>query len=200
MKRDGETGEFELVLGNAQLLSGLFVVVLLFAVFFALGYVVGQNSPRSVKLPETAATGQGDRPQPVTATQQPAPPGAAGVETPATQPAADANANTAGQAQPNPPANAAPEATPAPTTAPTPAPAASEVEEPAPGAYWQVMALKQADAEVVVRSLKDKGFSATTAPGRNNLTRVLVGPYKDTASMSKAKTALENAGFHPIKK
>jgi cell division septation protein DedD len=62
------------------------------------------------------------------------------------------------------------------------------------------MALKQADAEVVVRSLKDKGFSATTAPGRNNLTRVLVGPYKDTATMSKAKTALENAGFHPIKK
>jgi cell division septation protein DedD len=194
MKRDGETGEFELVLGNAQLLSGLFVVVLLFAVFFALGYVVGQNSPRSTKLPETAATGQGDRPQPVTATQQPAPPGAAGVETPATQPAADANA--AGQAQANPPANAAPEATPAPA----PAPAAPEVEEPAPGAYWQVMALKQADAEVVVRSLKDKGFSATTAPGRNNLTRVLVGPYKDTATMSKAKTALENAGFHPIKK
>jgi cell division septation protein DedD len=196
MKRDGETGEFELVLGNAQLLSGLFVVVLLFAVFFALGYVVGQNSPRSVKLPETAATGQGDRPQPVTATQQPAPPGAAGVETPATQPAADANSNAAGQAQPSAPAAAAQEAAPAPV----PAPAAPEVEEPAPGSYWQVMALKQADAEVVVRSLKDKGFSATTAPGRNNLTRVLVGPYKDTASMSKAKTALENAGFHPIKK
>ena len=189
MKRDGETGEFELVLGNAQLLSGLFVVVLLFAVFFALGYVVGQNSPRSVKLPETAATGQG-------ATQQPAPPGAAGVETPATQPAADANSNAAGQAQPSAPAAAAQEAAPAPV----PAPAAPEVEEPAPGSYWQVMALKQADAEVVVRSLKDKGFSATTAPGRNNLTRVLVGPYKDTASMSKAKTALENAGFHPIKK
>ena len=200
MKRDGETGEFELVLGNAQLLSGLFVVVLLFAVFFALGYVVGQNSPRSTKLPETAATGQGDRPQPVTATQQPAPPGAAGVETPATQPAADANANAAaGQAQPSAPATAAPESTPA-TPTPAPAPAAPEVEEPAPGSYWQVMALKQADAEVVVRSLKDKGFSATTAPGRNNLTRVLVGPYKDTASMSKAKTALENAGFHPIKK
>ena len=192
MKRDGETGEFELVLGNAQLLSGLFVVVLLFAVYFALGYVVGLNSPRSVKLPETAATGQGDRPQPVTATQQPAPPGAAGTETPATQPAPDANAAT--QAQPAAPVAAAPEATP------TPAPAAPEVEEPAPGSYWQVMALKQADAEVVVRSLKDKGFSATTAPGRNNLTRVLVGPYKDTASMSKAKTALENAGFHPIKK
>jgi cell division septation protein DedD len=62
------------------------------------------------------------------------------------------------------------------------------------------MALKQADAEVVVRSLKDKGFPALATPGRNNLTRVLVGPYDDMAAMSKAKTALENAGFHPIKK
>jgi cell division septation protein DedD len=190
MRRDGETGEFELVLGNAQLLSGLFIVVLLFAVFFALGYVVGQNSPRSAKLPETAATGQADRPQPVTSPPPQAPPGSAGVETPPVQPPADAN-SAAGQEQPNAAAAPAPEATPAPAAAP---------EEPAPGSYWQVMALKQADAEVVVRSLKDKGFPATVAPGRNNLTRVLVGPYKDMTTMSKVKTELENAGFHPIKK
>jgi len=69
----------------------------------------------------------------------------------------------------------------------------------APRSYWQVMALKQADAEVVVRSLKDKGFPALMAPARNNLTRVLVGPYPDMAAMSKAKTELENAGFHPIR-
>jgi len=37
MRRDGETGEFELVLGNGQLLSGLFIVVLLFAVFLPSG-------------------------------------------------------------------------------------------------------------------------------------------------------------------
>jgi cell division septation protein DedD len=192
MRRDGETGEFELVLGNAQLLSGLFIVVLLFAVFFALGYVVGQNSPRSAKLPETAATGQADRPQPVTSPQAQTPPGSAGVETPPVQPPADAN-SAASQEQPAAVTAQAPEATPAP------APAA-EPEEAAPGSYWQVMALKQADAEVVVRSLKDKGFPATVAPGRNNLMRVLVGPYKDMAAMSKVKTELENAGFHPIKK
>jgi cell division septation protein DedD len=52
----------------------------------------------------------------------------------------------------------------------------------------------------VVRSLKDKGFPALMTPGRNNLTRVLVGPYTDMSAMSKAKTELENAGFHPIKK
>lgn len=189
MRRDGETGEFELVLGNGQLLSGLFIVVLLFAVFFALGYVVGQNSPRSAKLSEAGATPSTDRPQPVSSPQPAAQPPAAGVETPVqTQPDAG---STAGQEAENPPATTVPEGGAAAT---------AESEEPPPGSYWQVMALKEADAEVVVRSLKDKGFPALTAPGRNNLTRVLVGPYTDMAAMGKAKTALENAGFHPIKK
>ena len=53
---------------------------------------------------------------------------------------------------------------------------------------------------MVVRTLKNKGFPALMTPGRMNLTRVLVGPYSDTTAMSKAKTELENAGFHPIKK
>ncbi len=191
MRREGETGEFELVLGNGQLLSGLFIVVLLFAVFFALGYVVGQNSPRSAKLSEAGATPSTDRPQPVLSPQPLAQPPTAGVETPA-QPQPDAG-SAAGQETPGAPAATVPEGG-------APAAAATESEEPPPGSYWQVMALKEADAEVVVRSLKDKGFPALTAPGRNNLTRVLVGPYNDMAAMSKAKTALENAGFHPIKK
>ena len=36
-----EDEEFELVLGNKQLLSLFFVVVVLFAVFFSFGYTVG---------------------------------------------------------------------------------------------------------------------------------------------------------------
>src|ERR1022692_2352069 len=48
--RNNETGEFELVVGNKQLLSGFFIVVLLFAVAFAMGYVVGQNTQRPAKL------------------------------------------------------------------------------------------------------------------------------------------------------
>src|SRR5258707_15481792 len=58
--RNNETGEFELVVGNRQLLSGFFIVVLLFGVAFAMGYVVGQNSPRSVRMasetPSTSVT------------------------------------------------------------------------------------------------------------------------------------------------
>jgi hypothetical protein len=56
--RNNETGELELVLGNRQLLSGFFVVALLFGVAFAMGYIVGRNSAPSPKLQaETAAGG-----------------------------------------------------------------------------------------------------------------------------------------------
>src|SRR5687767_11711005 len=39
-----EASEFEMVLGNKQLLSVFFIVVVLLAVFFTMGYVVGRNS------------------------------------------------------------------------------------------------------------------------------------------------------------
>src|SRR5665811_1278609 len=68
--KNNETGEFELVVGNKQLLSGFFIVVLLFAVAFAMGYVVGQNTQRPAKLaseggPASTANSAADsRPQP----------------------------------------------------------------------------------------------------------------------------------------
>jgi len=188
--RNNETGEFELVVGNRQLLSGFFIVVLLFAVAFAMGYVVGQNSPRSIKgQPESASaapvslTPSDSRPQPAALIPQPAegaspaPAGAATESTvpPTTQPAQNA------------PAASAPAAVPA-------------ANEALAGSYWQVMAVPQADAEVVARALKDKGFPASLSQGPNNLMRVLVGPYNDTQSMGRAKTELENAGFRPIRK
>ena len=39
-----EEGEFELVLGNKQLLSVFFIVVILLGVFFTMGYIVGRNT------------------------------------------------------------------------------------------------------------------------------------------------------------
>jgi hypothetical protein len=39
-----EDGEFELILGNRQLLSVFFIVVILLGVFFTMGYIVGRNS------------------------------------------------------------------------------------------------------------------------------------------------------------
>ena len=60
--------------------------------------------------------------------------------------------------------------------------------------------MNQESARDLVQTLKDKGFPAQLSPGPNNLTRVLVGPYTDTAAMGRAKTDLENAGFHPVRK
>jgi cell division septation protein DedD len=192
--KNNETGEFELVVGNRQLLSGFFVAVLLLAVAFAMGYVVGQNSPRSGKMADTASGGSPvmDRPQP-TASAGPA-------AAPAEQAAAPAE-----QAAAPPPAE---DNQPAQTAQPSTQPAASTPEPPArqapvelqPGTCWQVMSVGQSDAEVVVRALKDKGFPAFTTPGPNNLTRILVGPYDNTQAMAHAKTELESAGFHPIRK
>src|SRR5213076_1890996 len=76
--KNSETGEFELVVGNKQLLSGFFIVVLLFAVAFAMGYVVGQNSPRSAKLASDATSAS-----PVTSAADARPQAAAPVPVPA---------------------------------------------------------------------------------------------------------------------
>src|SRR5689334_16466297 len=80
-----EDGEFELILGNRQLMSVFFIVVILLGVCFALGYKVGQNaSPVAVSdsvsrraeskpLVETPAAPKEPATQEVPATQ-PAPP------------------------------------------------------------------------------------------------------------------------------
>ena len=49
-----EDGEFELLLGNRQLMSVFFIVVILLGVFFAMGYIVGRNSS-PVAVPEVAS-------------------------------------------------------------------------------------------------------------------------------------------------
>ncbi|MBZ5576508.1 MAG: SPOR domain-containing protein [Acidobacteriia bacterium] len=213
--KNNETGEFELVLGNRQLLSGFFIVVLLFGVAFAMGYIVGRNSTPSAKLQAEAAStataaGKDARPQPVTPAQpdQTAPPSdssqpAAADQSPA-QPPAETPAppvpQPTTQAAAPPPAQAAP---PTPRQAP-PAPAGetpSAVAEAPPGSYWQVIATSnRTSAEALSQSLKDKGFPVTLSPGPNNLVRVLVGPYSDTQAMGRAKTRLEDAGFHPVRK
>ncbi len=199
--RSNETGEYELVVGNKQLLSGFFIVVVLCAVAFAMGYVVGQNSPRTAKLAaETApssASGQDARPQPASPALPPAsPPAAQPVAAPKTaDPAGSGSGSEAPVPPPQPTTQPAHDATPAPT------PAASAPAEPPPGSRWQVLAtMNQDSARDLVQTLKDQGFPASLSPGPNNLTRVLIGPYTDTAAMGRAKTALENAGFHPVRK
>ena len=201
--RNNETGEFELVVGNKQLLSGFFIVVLLFAVAFAMGYVVGQNTQRPAKLAAegapgsaAAATTADSRPQPASPAV-PAPqvsaaptPDPAGGQQPPTD---SAPQPTTQPAQGSPPASAEKPAAAPPTTGVV---TASELP---PGSFWQVLAVKPEVAEAIRQTLKDKGFQVSLTPGTSNLTRLLVGPYNDSPSLGRAKTALETAGFQPVR-
>lgn len=194
--------EFELVLGNRQLLSGFFVVALLFGVAFAMGYIVGRNSIPSPKAqveeaaPAAGAAGSQDRPQPAPPDPRPADqqPQAADDATTATgtQPAAEPEPTT--QPAKDAPAAAAPAQA---ESLSAPAPPAG-VAEPEPGTYWQVTAMAQPQAELFAKVLRDKGFRVSLSPGTKKLTRVLVGPYPDRESLGRAKSDLEGSGFHPV--
>ena len=197
-------GEFELVLGNRQLLSGFFVVALLFGVAFAMGYIVGRNSIPSPKAqveaatPTPGATGSQNRPQPAPPEpppggQQSPAPGDEVAAAPGTQPATEPEPTT----QPARDVPAAP--SPAQTEArPTTSSPAAGLTEPEPGTYWQVTAMAQPQAEVFAKVLRDKGFRVSLTQGTKNLTRVLVGPYPDRESLGRAKSDLEGSGFHPV--
>lgn len=162
-------GEFELVLGNKQLLSGFFIVVILFGVFFTMGYVVGRNSSPA-RAPASASFDDIGK----------VPSGGARSEVRVREPVQ----------------------TPEPES---PAPAAQTAKEESAAAagtahtYLQVLAVKRPDAEVVLETLRKRGFPAVIAPGPNDtIFRVLVGPYKDTTGIGKVKADLESAGFKPF--
>jgi hypothetical protein len=200
--RNNETGEFELVVGDRQLLSAFFIVVLLCAVAFAMGYVVGQNAPRSGKTTAEAPAAQSN--SAADARPQPLPPAPAPQTNPA--PAADSSA-PASDGSPQPTTQAAQaepvKAAPPPSAAPAPAATSSAAvvasDDLPQGSYWQVSAVAQQQAEILRTTLKDHGFPVVLSPGIKGLIRVLVGPYADTQAMGKAKTDLEAAGMHPLR-
>jgi hypothetical protein len=182
-----EDGEFELILGNRQLLSVFFIVVILLGVFFTMGYIVGRNS--GTLTADVAAT--------------PAPDGKPQVVEPPAKIADPAPA-------PSPPTETAPqqpanEPEPAPTPAPEPPkpekvkpePVRTEASHPAAGqTYLQLAATSKHEADIMVDVLRKKSFKAMAAeidekPGTY---RVLVGPITDTTA-NKLRADLQGAGF-----
>jgi cell division septation protein DedD len=186
--------EQEFVLGNKQLLSAFFVVVCLLGVFFVMGYIVGSNTNGSAK--KAAQT----EPPPASASA------AAPVQdsAPSAPPPQDATPAQTAPAQPEPakPESAKPEAAEkadAPS-AEKPVEKPSSRIESAPGhTYLQVSAVKRPAADSIVQTLKDKGFPALLGESsKPSLFRVLVGPYADTESLSKAKSDLKAMGFDAV--
>jgi cell division protein FtsN len=205
-----EEGEFELVLGNRQLISVFLIVVILLAVFFSMGYIVGRNSAPGTATETARNTGSSAPEAPQKASPNSPP---ASQETPAA-PAAEAPTTTHAE-QPAATHGETPAATHAEQPAPTrpkpeaasPAPAAKpKVEPPAervaaagelgPGEYWQVVATARPDAEIIAEALTKKGFHALVSPApKEGVYRVLVGPLKDAPAQAQTRTELEAAGF-----
>ena len=178
-----EDGEFELILGNRQLMSVFFIVVILLGVFFAMGYIVGRNSSPAAG-PEVATHRPESKPL---------------VETPPPQredPAPEAPKGTASQQGPAVPATPArPE-----IAAPVPVKPSARVDtsaQPESGkTYLQLSAIDHDAAEIMVELLRKKSFSAITAevPEKPGVFRVLVGPIAE-ADVAKIRTDLQNANF-----
>ncbi len=196
-----EEGEFELILGNRQLISVFLIVVILLGVFFSMGYIVGRNSAPSSST-ETARNSKPTADVPVSSpdTSSPAPvsPPADITPAPAPTPKSTHPAQTAEtQTSPAP----VPAAKPAkPSAAASTRVAASDSGEPGPGDYWQVVATARPDAEIITEALTKKGFHAIMAPApKDGIFRVLVGPLKDSGAQAQTRTQLEAAGFkNPI--
>jgi hypothetical protein len=204
--RNNETGEFELVVGDRQLLSAFFIVVLLCAVAFAMGYVVGQNAPRSGKVTAESAPSAPPSNNAADARPQPLPPAPAPQSAPAAAPdssAPPADSTPQPTTQPSqgsePVKPASPAAAPATTATSATSSGLVEREDLPPGNFWQVMAVGQQTAEMFRTTLTDHGFKVILSPAPKGLIRVLVGPYADTQSLGKAKTDLESAGMNPVR-
>jgi cell division septation protein DedD len=180
-------GEKELVLGNKQLISLFFVGVALCGVFFAMGYMMGRPSGKQLAaIPDTSPAAQA-APIPEQESEPPretAPPPA----TADPQPASPATQTQA--ARDLPAAHAVPvSSVPAPVV---PAPVVPETGAP----YLQVTALRRADADNLVKTLKEQNFPALLADSsKPDLFRVLVGPYRQTSDVADAKARLKALGF-----
>ncbi|HEX4133891.1 MAG TPA: SPOR domain-containing protein [Bryobacteraceae bacterium] len=197
-------GERELVLGNKQLISLFFVVVALCGVFFAIGYMIGHNTSKS-----TLASAEGNNAASASpATESPVPQ-SGDSEPPRETAASDTQPlnTTPADSQPAPPESAsapgtvaqAP-STPTPTT-PVPSTQTQAAHDtpfvPETGAtYLQVTALHRADADNLVKTLREQKLPAMVADSsKPDLFRVLVGPYRQTADVADAKARLKALGF-----
>ncbi|HEV1284123.1 MAG TPA: SPOR domain-containing protein [Bryobacteraceae bacterium] len=192
-----EDGEFELILANRQLLSVFFIVVVLFGVFFTMGYIVGRNSgPAQVDVASTHKTEAKpivvDSPAPQeTSAPASAPPATtpAPVSTRPQQPPEEAKVEpkpVPRREEPKKKEAPAPKEKPAPSTA---APAAGQT-------YLQLVATAKAEADVMVDVLHQKNFKAIAVqiPEKPELYRVLVGPLAD-GTLNKVKSDLQSSGF-----
>lgn len=214
-----DDGHYELVLGNRQLVSGFFVLVILFAIFLTLGYILGRNSvvvnepdtlasgarpsPGETASPETVrpvATSSGDRPSAAAEDAPEAPrERAAGSEAAKPNPS---EAETPAVTRPAVSPDSAPPSQSAATT-----PRAQEILNskvklitPRKGdVFLQVAAIGRSESEVMGEQLQKRGYRVflSEVPTKD-LFRVLIGPFDTTARLSEMKKKLADEGLPSI--
>ena len=181
-------GEYEVVLENRQLTLIFFAVVVLCAVFFALGYIVGKNTMGYIPPAEagvTAVPGEKN----TTAPAGVADPGKAQAAT--SPPAAELTFQRALETKGSPAKLQTRSSATIPVRAAT-----------GPAVHLQVAALsKKQDAEALLSLLRGKGFPVVLVSSQaDRLYRVQVGPLGSAKEVEQTKRRLQREGFKTITK
>ena len=193
-----EDGEFELILGNKQLLSMFFVIVILLGVFFVMGYIVGRNSTPITTAETTTRKTEAppvvvNSPSSTAAPKAEAPPASAPEKT--TAPVETAKVEPPKQEAPKAETKKAP--VPEKTDQTKAVAARPGSDQPVPGAtYLQLVATTKHDADAMVEVLRKNNFQAidNEVADKPGLFRVLVGPVSP-ADYNKLKADLQAKGF-----
>jgi cell division septation protein DedD len=177
-------GEFEFTLGNKQLFSVLFIVVVLLGLFFAMGFLAGRGTaPESG--PKVAKSEAGPL-RVDSGEQQEAPPS---VETPKqAEPVAEPVKSEPVKTEP-------PVAPTKPVIAPPPGPV-GVTDTPTAGRYLQVAATVLNDAQTLRLQLVEKRLRVVISPSsKPEYVRVLVGPLADNDAITAARDELKKLGI-----
>lgn len=187
-----EDGEYELILGNKQLLGVLFIIIVLLGVFFAMGFLAGRGTAPPVANARKPPESELMRIDPKDVPKQVA---KARTEPPPVVVVEGQKASPAPTVEPEP---AKPAPPPAPPSAVEPAAAASGDLPPlAPGMYLQVAATSLRDAQSMLALLKKNGRQGALepVPNRPELVRVLVGPVATKEALAEAREGVRQLGI-----
>lgn len=211
----------EITLGTAKLLGLFFGLVMVCAVFFALGYTLGRKSDLGIAAATAAplqASSNALKPAGSASPQPAAPmtfykaveqkdanpqltPASADATTPPPATAGQAPASSTGAA--TSPATSSPGATGTPAQPQTTTPPDPMGVLPSASYFVQVAAVsKQDDADALVDALKKKQYPAFVAANAatDKLFRVQVGPFSDIKDAEATRFRLINDGYNPILK
>jgi len=209
-----EDGEMELVLGNKQLLSVLFILVVLLGVFFTMGYIVGRNNPSEEKVrlaaakqqvasagklpPVTVDPGSGTVVQkPTPSTPEPPP-----VSNPVTveptkkeEPKKEEPKKETAKKEPEKKKEEPKKQDPVPPPAPPVESGGLFKQAPTPGQYLQVAAIDRPGATGMAEAYRKQGFPAIITPSSSpTLFRVVIGPLPTSDSVADTKLKLKKIG------